>query len=153
MANYQITSNIAMIRAAHRQAAPLHAARIAALIERNRQAAIAANLSNFFAAVAEFAATQTKPEFITKKALIAACKNMEFGEVLFSAQRRTNNHRGYAVEVALSHFFTTTFGQQFHAVRNGAAQVANPRWFRQLYTDLAWSAEDITPMAILQALA
>lgn len=62
MANYQITSNIAMIRAARRQAAPLHAARIAALIESNRKAAIAANLSNFFVAVTQIAEAEVAKE-------------------------------------------------------------------------------------------
>lgn len=91
--------------------------------------------------------------FITRKALIAACQHMNLDTVLFSAQRRTAQHRGRAVEVALASFVRVAFGQQFHAVRDGAAQAANPKWFKQLYTDLAWSAEDITPGAILQALS
>lgn len=90
--------------------------------------------------------------FITRKALIDACQQMNLDEVLFSAQRRTSNHRGHAVEVALAHFIATTFGQQYHATRNGAKQAKNPKWFQQLYTDLAWSSADITPGAILQAL-
>jgi hypothetical protein len=91
--------------------------------------------------------------FITRKALIATCQSMNLDEVLFSAQRRSANHRGHAVEVALSRFIATAFGQQYHATKNGAKQVKNPKWFQQLYTDLAWSSGDITPGAILQALS
>lgn len=91
--------------------------------------------------------------FISRKALIAACRDMDLNTVLFDANRRTTQHRGHAVEVALSHFVKTTFGQKYHATRNGAAQVENPKWFKQLYTDLAWDTNDITPGAILQALS
>lgn len=91
--------------------------------------------------------------FITRKALIAACQSMNLDTVLFDVNRRTTQHRGHAVEVALSHFVKTTFGQKFHATHNGASQIENPKWFKQLYTDLAWSANDITPGSILQALS
>lgn len=94
-----------------------------------------------------------KTTFITRKGLIDACQKMDLDMVLFSAQRRTpTQHRGYAVEVGLSRFISTSFGQQYHAICGGAAQVENPKWFKQLYTDLAWSTGDITPGAILQAL-
>lgn len=91
---------------------------------------------------------------ITRKALIATCQSMNLDEMLFSCQRRTpTQHRGYAVEIALAPFVGTTFGQKYHATKNGAKQVENPKWFKQLYTDLAWSSCDITPGAILQALS
>lgn len=158
MAYANITSkHITELRAMHRANAAIHAARLEEIKARNYRAIVAASIENFFAAVAQFATEQpapaTKPEFTTKKALIAACQRMDLDTVLFDANRRSSNNRGHAVEVALSHFFTTTFSQQFHAVRGGAAQVTNPKWFKQLYTDLAWSANDITPGSILQALA
>lgn len=157
--NTPAAKTIATLRQIRRENSALHAARIQAIKDRNYKLIVAANLANFFAAVAQFASeqaekpAQAKPEFTTKKALVTACQSMDLDTVLFDANRRSSNNRGHAVEVALSHFFTTTFGQQFHAVRDGEAQVANPKWFKQLYTDLAWSAYDITPGSILQALA
>lgn len=91
--------------------------------------------------------------FITRKALITTCQSMNLDEVLFSTQQRTPQHRGYAVERALARFINTAFGQQYHATKNGAAQAANPKWFKQLYTDLAWGTSDITPSVILEALS
>lgn len=90
---------------------------------------------------------------ITRKVLIAKLQSMDLDTVLFAGCRRSTNNRGHAVEVALSRFIKTTFGQKFHAVRGSAGQRENPRWFKQLYTDLSWAVGDITPGAILQALA
>lgn len=97
--------------------------------------------------------TTAKSAFITRKGLIAACLSMDLDTVLFAASRRTpTQHRGRAVEVGLALFIDVSFGQQFHTNKSGTKTIENPAWFKQLYTDLAWSMEDITPGAILQVL-
>jgi len=89
---------------------------------------------------------------LTRKSLIAKLKQMEPGAILFDGSRRSFQHRGYAVEIALKRFLPhTTFGQTQHATGMGSAK-KNPKWFTQLYVDLAWATGDITPWAILQAL-
>lgn len=90
---------------------------------------------------------------ISKKALIAALKSMDLATVLCPSYRRSANHRGYAVEVALASFVDVSFGQASHSSKRCDKLVNNPRWFRQLYTDLSWASGDVTVYSILQALA
>lgn len=90
---------------------------------------------------------------ISKKNLIAKLEKMNLDSVLFSANRRTANHRGYAAEIALASLIgVSTFGATSHTTKRGKL-VSNPRWFAGLYTEVTWSAGDVTPGSILQALA
>ena len=90
---------------------------------------------------------------ITRKALIVKLQTMNLDTILFAGSRRTAQHRGQAVEIALARFLPrTTFGQTQHATGMGAMK-KNPKWFTQLYTDLSWASGDITPGSILQALS
>lgn len=147
-----IANNIAAIRAARKEAAPLRAAKFAAAQSTVKQTITYEQVMQGLS-TNPLTGEALSPKFPTQEEIIAECQSMDLSEVLFSAQRRTpTQHRGYAVEIALARFVGTTFGQQFHATQNGASQVENPTWFKQLYTDLAWSTGDITPGAILQAL-
>ena len=88
---------------------------------------------------------------ITRKNLIEQLESMNSTAILFPAWKRTANHRGYAVEQALGQFISTAFGQQTHSTITGTLK-QNPKWFKQLYTDLEWSPLDITPRTILSTL-
>lgn len=89
---------------------------------------------------------------ITRKAFIAQLRQMDPALVLFPAWKRNAHHRGGAAEEALKQFFpNTTLGQSSHCTGNGKRQ-ENPKWLAQLYTDLAWDTNDITPGWILYHL-
>lgn len=90
---------------------------------------------------------------ITRKALIAKLQEMELDAVLFAGNRRSAQHRGHAVEIALASFLPrTTFGQTQHATGMGAMK-KNPKWFTRLYTEIMWASGDVTTYSILQALS
>lgn len=89
---------------------------------------------------------------ITRKALAAKLQDMDLSMVLIPGCKRTSNWRGYAAVEALRNLIgIETFAQATHVTRSGNV-VQNPKWFKQLFTDLEWSTGDITPGSILQAL-
>lgn len=97
-------------------------------------------------------APHKEPAFPSRKALITKLEAMNPAQVLFPAWKRDSNHRGYAVEQALKEFFgDVSFGQATHCVGLGSLK-KNPKWFVQLYVDLAYDNKDITPGYILYFL-
>lgn len=93
---------------------------------------------------------------ITRKSLIEKLQKMNLDQVLFPGYRRprhtTGDYHGYAAENALRELIgVDIFNQMTYLTVRGISK-ANPKWFRQLYTDLAWDTGDITPGSILQAL-
>ncbi len=95
---------------------------------------------------------------ITRKALIQNLQAMNLDTVLLEGFRRSTGqsggYRGHAAEVALEKVITgvSHFSQaHYYTVREHRHDT--PKWFRQLYTELAWATGDITPGSILQALA
>lgn len=89
---------------------------------------------------------------ITRKALLEMLRQLPSTQVLFDASRRTPNNRGWAVEQALKRFMpNVVFGQTTYCMPRGSMK-NTPKWFRQLYAELAWSAADITPRLILHHL-
>jgi hypothetical protein len=89
---------------------------------------------------------------ITRKALIDQLEAMDPNAVLLRAGERSAQHQGHAVERALARFLgDMSFGQATHCVGQGKLQ-ANPKWFKQLYTDIAHDCHDVTPGWILYFL-
>lgn len=95
---------------------------------------------------------------ITRKALVAKLKSMNLDQVLFAGIHRSTEqsggYRGKAAQAALDKLITgvSSFAQaHYHTVRG--LRRDTPKWFRQLYTEIAWATGDVTPGSILAALA
>ena len=94
---------------------------------------------------------------ITRKALIQKLKDMNLDTVLFQGARRvqhtSGDYHGHDAEYVLRKLIgVDVFNQLTYRTVRGI-QKQTPKWFRQLYADLAWGHGDITPGSILYALA
>jgi hypothetical protein len=96
---------------------------------------------------------------ITRKAFVTKLQKMHPDVVLFEGYRRSTEqsggYRGAAAEGALEKVIeggVVGFSQSHYYTPRGMCY-ETPKWFRQLYTDLAWGTGDITVGSILYALA
>ena len=94
---------------------------------------------------------------ITRKALVAKLKAMNLDNVLIPWQRRASeaagSYRGYDAEKVLIPLLEVPHMSQRNFFTKRGCQKENPKWLKQLYTDIAWSSGDITPGSILQAIS
>lgn len=95
---------------------------------------------------------------IARKALIAKLQKMTPDLILFAGIHRSTEQaggwRGNAAQVSLQKVIegVGSFNQsQYHTVRG--IRRDTPKWFRQLYTEIAWEHGDVTPGTILAAIA
>jgi hypothetical protein len=89
---------------------------------------------------------------IARKTLIAKLNSMNLDTILIAGYQRTPNWRGYAVIEALRPLIGVETFNQREYVTTRHAQKSNPKWFKQLFTDLEWAVGDITAGSTLYAL-
>jgi hypothetical protein len=89
---------------------------------------------------------------VTRKELVKRLQEMNLDEVLFSGERRSVQWAGRAAQVALEKLLPgLSFGQSNYCTKRGLLK-NNPKWFTQMYVNIAWATGNVTPGSILQAL-